>query len=136
MHLKSLPLHANTMGSCSCSSLLKAMVVADIGLRKSLNLVSQNQQTDVLVPQRSHEILLWILRYTGLVPVGKDPPHGPSVEGEVPARTGVDKGPAHFRVKLFGQVPGLYLPDIAVVHSVQQGGVDRLAQKTSDLSVV
>ena len=103
------------------------VVVADMVDRESLQLVSQCQQLNVLMPQGSDEVILWVLRDTGLVPVGEDLPHGSSVKGEVPVCAGVDERPAHFRVKLFGQVSGSYLPDLTAVHSVQQRRVDGLA---------
>ena len=76
--------------------LLKAMVVAEVVVadmvdRESLQLVSQCQQTDVLMPQRSDEVPFWVLRYTGLVPVGEDLPHGSSVKGEISVHAGVDE---------------------------------------------
>ena len=147
MHSISLPLLFNKAAGLEAivdmddGSLLKAMAmvvaevsVADMGIRKSLQLVSQSRQTDVVVPQRSDEVLLWILRDERLVPVGENLPHGPSVEDEVLVRAGVDEGPAHFRVKLYGEVSCSCLPDVAVVHSVQQCGVDIIAQKISDFS--
>ena len=103
------------------------VIVAEVADWEILQLVSQGQQPYILMPQGSDEVLPGVLRDAGLEPVGEDLSHGPPVEGEVPVCAGVDERSTHFRVKLLGQVPGCYLLDLTVVHSLQQCCVDRLA---------